>query len=76
MVTRLTDRLRGAGPQKRWLVDGDVGPGRSDDHIAVNGNSQYRFRQITSANSVLRGSRSACVLPEAQHSATSRTSAV
>jgi hypothetical protein len=28
----------------RWLVDGDVGPGRSDDDMAVNGNSPYRFR--------------------------------
>ena len=27
------------GPRERWLVDGDVGPGRSDDDVAVNGDS-------------------------------------
>jgi hypothetical protein len=31
------------GPRERWLMDGDVGPGRSDDDIAVNGDIPYRF---------------------------------
>ena len=31
------------GSRERWLVDGDVGPGRSDDDVAVNGDSPYRF---------------------------------
>jgi len=30
-------------PWERWLVDGDVRPGRSDDDIAVHGDSPYRF---------------------------------
>ena len=31
------------GSRERWLVDGDVGPGRSDDDVAVNGDGPYRF---------------------------------
>lgn len=31
------------GPPERWLVDGDVGASRSDDEVAVNGDSQYRL---------------------------------
>ena len=31
------------GPSERWLVDGDVRPGRSDDDVAMNGDSPYRF---------------------------------
>jgi hypothetical protein len=30
-------------PWERWLVDGDVRSGRSDDAVAVNGDSPYRF---------------------------------
>jgi hypothetical protein len=30
-------------PRERWLVDGDVGPGRSDDDVAVKDNGLYRF---------------------------------
>lgn len=41
---RETEQQLSVGPWKRWLVNGDVGPGRSDDGIAVNGSSAYRFR--------------------------------
>jgi hypothetical protein len=30
-------------PRERWLVEGNIGPGRGDDDDAVNGNSPYRF---------------------------------
>ena len=40
---RETEQQLAHGPRERWLVDGDVGPGRSDDDVAVNGNSPYRF---------------------------------
>jgi hypothetical protein len=30
-------------PRERWLVDGDVGPGRGDDDVAVKDNGLYRF---------------------------------
>ena len=29
--------------QERWLVDSEVSSGRSDDDVAVNGDSSYRF---------------------------------
>ena len=29
--------------RERWLVDGDVGPARSDDGVAVNGDTIYPF---------------------------------
>ena len=35
---QLADRSR-----ESQSVDGDVRPGRSDDDVAVNGNSRYRF---------------------------------
>ena len=40
---RETEQQLAHGPRERWLVDGDVGPGRSDDDVAVNGDSPYRF---------------------------------
>ena len=33
-------------PQEHWLVDGDVGPGRSNDDSAVNGDSLRRLKQV------------------------------
>jgi hypothetical protein len=32
------------GLEERWLVDGDVGPGRGDDDVAVNGDTLYPIR--------------------------------
>jgi hypothetical protein len=31
------------GPRERWLVDSDVGPGRSNDDVAVNDDGPYRL---------------------------------
>ena len=36
------ERQLAHGLRERWLVDGDVGPCRSDDDVAVNGGSPYR----------------------------------
>jgi hypothetical protein len=44
VVPGKTEQQLPQGPQERWLMDGDAGPGRSDDDVAVNGNSWYRFR--------------------------------
>jgi hypothetical protein len=38
-----TEEQLAHGRRERWLVDGDVGPGRSNDDVAVNGNCPYRF---------------------------------
>ena len=37
------ERQLAHGLRERWLVDGDVRPGGSDDDHAVNGDSPYRF---------------------------------
>jgi hypothetical protein len=31
------------GSRERWLVDGDIDPGRSDDDVAMNSDTRYRF---------------------------------
>ena len=45
--------------RERWLVDGDVEPGRSDDDVAVNGDASYRFGrlsdQLAERRQVVRG---------------------
>ena len=40
---RETGQQLAYGLRERWLVDGDVSPGRSDYDAAVKGNSPYRF---------------------------------
>ena len=41
----LARATRPAPPEtvERWLMDGDIGPGRSDDDVAVNGDMPHRF---------------------------------
>jgi hypothetical protein len=41
---RETEHQLTRGPGERWQVHGNVGPCRSYDHIAMNGNGHYRFR--------------------------------
>ena len=43
--SRKIERQLAHGWRERWLVDGDAGPGRSDDDVAVNGDASYRFGQ-------------------------------
>ncbi len=42
-LSRETEQQLAHGPRERWLVDGDVGPGRSNDDVVVNSNSPYLF---------------------------------
>jgi hypothetical protein len=39
---REIERQLAHGSREPWLVDDDVGPGRSDDDVAVNDDSPYR----------------------------------
>ena len=42
LFPEIEQQLDAEQSQERWLVDGDVGPGRSDDDLAVNGDALYQ----------------------------------
>src|SRR5882672_5493412 len=46
VVFREAEQQLAHEPWERWLVGGDVRSGRSDDAVAVNGDSLYRFGQV------------------------------